>query len=117
MLFLFEKSGSSDLGAKIAGGDAHNVLQCSSAFADTACIASTRESRPDRRRLDFTPSEEAVNDLFDVGRAREEVRRGASPPQVLARDVQDVAIAEDHGPARGRTYRIRSLCPGSRCRG
>jgi hypothetical protein len=35
-LFFFEKSGSSDLGAEVAGGNTHDVLQCSSAFADTA---------------------------------------------------------------------------------
>ena len=27
------------LDAEVAGGDAHDVLQCSSAFADTACSA------------------------------------------------------------------------------
>ena len=37
-LFLFEKSGSGDLGAEVAGGDTHDVLQCSSRLADTACI-------------------------------------------------------------------------------
>ncbi len=36
-LFLFEKSGSGDLGAEVAGGNTHDVLQCSSASADTAC--------------------------------------------------------------------------------
>ena len=42
-LFFFEKSGSRDFGAKVAGGDTHNFLQCSSASADTACSASSPE--------------------------------------------------------------------------
>jgi hypothetical protein len=37
-LFLVEKSERGDLGAEVAGGDAHDVLQYSSAMADTACF-------------------------------------------------------------------------------
>jgi hypothetical protein len=46
-LFLFEKSGSSNLGAKVAGSDAHDVLQYSSPIlGDTACNGLvTREYR------------------------------------------------------------------------
>jgi hypothetical protein len=36
-LFFFEKSGRCDFGAEVAGGNTHDVLQCSSASADTAC--------------------------------------------------------------------------------
>ena len=36
-LFFLEKSERSDFRAEVAAGDAHDVLQCSSASADTAC--------------------------------------------------------------------------------
>src|SRR5271165_3374790 len=64
------------------------------------------------------PRNTTTNDSQEIDRpVGMPIRRGVSRVAVFARDDEDVPIPAGHGREPGRTGRIHSPCPGSRCKG